>query len=458
MLQDINKDPNKIGEEINSLLEKTLSGSKILEKDIAKQPVVKLASRYWKKLGPGLVTGAADDDPSGIATYSQAGAGFGFQLLWLASFTFPFMAVVQEMCARIGLETGRGLAGNIRIHFPKRILYLVTALLFAVNTLNLGVDLGAMAKAAQLILPSVHFGLLIVVFSLVSLFLEIFTSYRQYTRYLKYLALILFSYVLATLCIKLNWQQVLTQAIIPSITFSREQLFIICGILGTTISPYLFFWQTAQENEEEICFGRKTIKQRIGMTNQEKKDMRIDVWSGMFISNLIMFFIITATAGTLYFNGIRIINTPQEAALALQPLAGNLAYLLFSIGIIGTGFLTIPILAGASSYAIAETFRWKEGLWRKLKDAYAFYGVIIISTLIGLLINFLGIDPIKALLYTAVINGLVAPVILVLIVSISSNKKIMGENANSPFTTFLGWLIAGLMVASGAGAIVSIFG
>ena len=396
----------------------------------------------------------ADDDPSGIATYSQAGAQYGFQLLWMASFTFPLMAIVQEMCARIGLVTGRGLAGNIRIHFPRWVLYLTTALLFFANTLNIGADIGAMAKSTQLIFPDIRFNTLVLAFAFVGLALQIFVSYEKYAKYLKYLALVLLSYVAVAISVNLDWRELLSHAFIPSFAFSREMIFLICAILGTTISPYLFFWQTSQEVEEGILKGQNTIRLRQeAVSKKEIKNMRQDVWSGMFLSNLVMFFIIAACAATLYQNGIVNINTAADAAAALKPIAGDQAYLLFTIGIVGTGMLAIPVLAGSASYAMSEAFGWKTGLYRKLKEANAFYGIIIIATLLGVAFNFMGIDPIKALLFAAMVNGLVAPVILTTIVILSRNKKIMGDSVNHPFITAMGVVVTGIMAFVGAATI-----
>jgi len=436
------------------ILDKTIDTSKqITELFISKKHIGK-AKNYWKSLGPGLTTGAADDDPSGITTYSQAGAAYGFNLLWLSAFTFPLMAIVQEMCARIGLVTGRGLAANIRQYYPKWVLLFATSLLFFANTLNIGADLGAMAKATQLLFPRFSFNTLILSFTILTLALQIFTTYEKYAKYLKWLALVLLSYVFSALTVNLDWQEVLQKAIIPTIAFSKDQIFLITAILGTTISPYLFFWQTSQEVEEQILGGKTTLKLRQEETTpKEVRNMRTDVWSGMFLSNLVMFFIIAACAATLFANGITNITSAEQAAAALKPLAGERAFLLFALGIIGTGMLAVPILAGSASYAISESFGWKLGLYRKLKEANAFYGVIIISTLIGVGINFLGIDPIKALIYSAMVNGLIAPVVLVLIVLMSSNGKIMGRWANGKLTALLGWLITLLMTAAGAATI-----
>lgn len=407
-------------------------------------------------LGPGLTTGAADDDPSGIATYSQTGAQYGFSLLWLAPLTFPLMALVQEMCARIGLVTGRGLAANIRHHFPKSILYISTWLLVIANTFNLGADLGAMAKTTQLLLPNWHFTVLIFIFALVTLLLQVFTTYEKYARYLKWLAMILLSYILSAFLSHLDWHAVLRGTFIPHITFSKDQIILICAILGTTISPYLFFWQTSQEVEEEVLAGQTTIAERQVTDAGQVKRMRVDVWSGMILSNMVMFFIIAACAGTLFRHGITNIQTASDAATALEPIAGHSAALLFTLGIIGTGMLAVPVLAGSSSYALAESFGWKEGLYRKLNQARAFYGAIIVSMILGLAMNFIGLDPIRALIYSAVANGVVAPVVLALIVILSSNRKLMGEWTNARATTWLGWLVVGIMVISGVAALYSL--
>src|SRR3989344_5510026 len=437
-------------------LEKTIDTSKLISETFVTKKQLGHARNYWKSLGPGLVTGAADDDPSGIATYSQTGAQYGFQLLWLAPFSFPLMAIVQEMCARIGLVTGRGLAANIRQYFPKWVLYLTTSLLFFANSLNIGADLGAMAKATQLVFPKLTFTSLIFAFTIFTLALQIFTTYDKYAKYLKWLALVLLSYVFSALTVNLNWGEIFKNTLIPTIVFSKEQIFLITAVLGTTISPYLFFWQTSQEVEEQILEGKTTLKLRQEETTPaEIKDMRLDVWSGMFLSNLVMFFIIATCAATLYASGITNITTASDAASALKPIAGNSAYLLFALGIIGTGMLAIPVLAGSASYALSESFGWKYGLYRKLREANAFYGVIIISTAIGVALNFIGVDPIKALIYSAVANGLVAPPILVLIVLLSSNNKIMGKDTNHKLVTVIGWVVVVAMAMAGLATILS---
>lgn len=439
------------------LLDQSIQRTQKLATTLPQSRIVKKSGRYWHMLGPGLTTGASDDDPSGIATYSQAGAQFGFGLLWLSAWTFPLMSIVQEMCARIGLVTGRGLAGNIRIHYSHRVLYACTALLFFANALNIGADLGAMAKAVQLMFPQISFSLLVIGFTVFSLGLQIFTPYARYARYLKWLALVLFSYVASAIMANLNWQEVLHHAWRPSIEFSKTHMILFSAILGTTISPYLFFWQTSQEVEGQIMNGKTTLRSRRTVTAPAAMSrMRIDVWSGMLLSNAVMFFIIAASGAVLYPNGIREIQTAAQAAEALRPFAGNASFFLFALGIIGTGLLAIPVLSGASSYAIAESFHWREGLYRKLGAASGFYGIMIISMLVGLAINFLGIDPIKALIYSAVANGIVSPVILFLIIRMSSNKKIMGRWKNKVYVSLIGWAVTGLMVVSGIAAIYSL--
>lgn len=448
----------KIASVPSVVLEGGIEVTRRLGKDAASLTRLKKAHSFWASLGPGLVTGAADDDPSGIATYSQAGAQYGLQLIWLAPLTFPLMSIVQEMCARIGLTTGRGLAGNIRINYAPWVLYLCAMLLFVANTINIGADIGAMATAVQLLFPTTDFIFLAIAFTVFSTMLQIFTSYERYAQYLKYLVLVLFSYVLSAFMTKLSLKDLFVHTFLPQITFTKDSFILITAILGTTISPYLFFWQTSQEIEEEIMKGKTSIRLREGTTNEDISRMRKDVWSGMFISNTVMFFIIAACAATLYANGIHNIETAAQAALALRPIAGDAAYFLFAMGIIGAGLLALPVLAGSAAYTLAETFKWRSGLYRKLKDARAFYGVIIFSMFIGLFINFVGIDPIKLLIYTAVVNGLVAPLILFLIVQMTSNKKIVKERVNHPLIAFFGWFITIVMVISGLVTIYVLFG
>ena len=437
-------------------LSNTIDRTEKFGKNLPKKLSLERYKNFWHALGPGLTTGASDDDPSGIATYSQTGAKYGFQFLWLAAFTLPLMAVVQEMCARIGIVTGRGLAGNIRKHYSKKVLYLCASLLFAANAFNIGADLGAMAKATQLLVPRANYVVLILGFTIVCLLLQVFTPYARYAKYLKWLAMVLLTYILSALLAHLHWGDILHHAVIPNFHFGSDQALLICAVLGTTISPYLFFWQTSQEVEEQILEGKTSLALRQVTTAPEIRKMRVDVWSGMILSNIVMFFIIAACGGILYAHGITEIVTAAQAAEALRPFAGNATYFLFAIGIIGTGLLAIPVLAGSSSYALSESFKWREGMYRKLKQAHAFYGVIIISMFVGLGINFLGIDPIKALIYSAVANGVIAPIVLVLIVTMSSNKKIMGEWVNKPYTTLIGWVVTLIMLVSGVAAIISL--
>jgi NRAMP (natural resistance-associated macrophage protein)-like metal ion transporter len=444
-----NKIVKTIAETPSKTIDSAIQTGKRFDKNIGNRETIKKAKKFWLALGPGLTTGAADDDPSGIATYSQTGAAYGFQLLWMAFFSLPVLATIQEMCARIGIVTGKGLAANIRLHFPKKLLYITTILLLLANISNIGVDLGAMAKAVQLLFPNLNFIFLLIFFTIFSLGLQIFLPYKKYARYLKWLAFVLISYILSTLSLHLNWGQILTQyAFIPSVHFTKESLFIICAFLGTTISPYLFFWQTSQEVEEKNGIEYKP--------KSEIKKMQTDVWSGMIFSNLATFFIVVACAATLFPKGITNINTAADAALALKPFAGNFAYLLFAIGIIGTGLLAVPVLAGSAAYAMSESLGWQVGLAKTLRQAKAFYGIIIFSVVIGFLINITGIPVIKALIWTAVINGIIAPTILIPIVILSSNKKLLGEHANKPITSIVGWVTTIIMGVVGIATIVSL--
>jgi len=409
-------------------------------------------------LGPGLTTGAADDDPSGIVTYTQTGASYGYSFLWASFLTFPIMAVVQEMCARIGVVTGRGLGGSIRLHFPKWVLYTIAFLLFVANTFNIGADLAIMGRVANRLGPIFTPIVYILLISVFTVGLQIFTSYKDYAKYLKWLALVLVSYIVATFNIHVDWKTVFTNTFVPHLTFDKGTLFLFTAIIGTTISPYLFFWQTSQEVEEQILAGKRTVKQRQAQTTaQDIKEMRTDVWTGMFISNIVMFFIITASAATLFANGVFNISNGADASEALRPFAGNASYILFAVGIIGTGLLAMPVLAGASSYVISESFGWPEGLYRKFKQAHAFYGIIIVSMILGIIINLFQIDAIKALLYSAAINGIIAPIVLVMVVALSSNKKVMGTWVNKKSTRAIGWLVVVLMSLVSIGGILSLF-
>ncbi len=403
-------------------------------------------SKIWKNLGPGLVTGASDDDPSGIATYSQAGAKFGFQFLWLSIFTFPLMAIVQEMCARIGLVSGKGLTKNIKENFSRPVLYFIVLLFIIANTFNLAADLGAMASVSQLLLPSISFVNYLIIFAFISLLLQIFLNYQQYSKYLKYLAFSLLSYIVCAIFVNFNWSEVLYFTFLPTLHFSKSEIFLVCAILGTTISPYLFFWQSDTEVEEK----RQVSKQII-------KNMRSDIWSGMFFSNLIMFFIILICGATLYKNGVTNIETVKDTAEALRPFAGNFAYLLFALGVIGTGLLAVPILSGSIAYAVCESLDIGFGLNKKWWEAKIFYGIIVTIVFLGVILNLFSFNPINMLIYSAVLNGIIAPFILYFIVSISSSSKVMGAFTNSTITKFFGWLTIFLMAMTSIAAVFSIF-
>lgn len=409
-------------------------------------------------MGPGFITGASDDDPSGIGTYAQTGAQFGYTQLWTAFFSFPFMTIVQEMCGRIGMVTGKGLAGVIKTHYAKSVLYVAVLLLVVANTINIGADLGAMASSAQLLvgIPFIYWllGLTIVV-----LLLEIFIPYPVYARILKYLTFSLFAYIIAAFAIKQDWSKIVYATFIPTLSFNKDYLLNIVAILGTTISPYLFFWQADEEVEEEIEHHklRAMGKGIPRVNNRDIGEMRFDTIVGMFFSNLVMFFIIVTTASTLGSHGINTIQTADQAASALRPIAGDFAFLLFAAGIIGTGLLAVPVLAGSAAYALSETFNWKEGLGKSFTQAHGFYGVITLATLIGLLVNFTPIKPFQMLYYTAILNGICAPPLLVLIMLIGSNKKIMGKYTNGPLSNGMGWIITGLITLSVVFMIVSLF-
>lgn len=430
---------------------------------VAARPGVRgFVARYFRSLGPGLTTGAADDDPSGIGTYSQQGAQFGFQLLWLSVFTFPFMAIVQEMCARIGIVTGQGLAANIGDRYPRGILFTLCGLLLVANTLNMAADLGAMAAALRLLVPGLHPIAGVVAFAALSVGLQIVLSYQRYARVLKYLTLVLFSYVVTAFVIPIDWSHALAHAFVPTITVSRDQIMLICAVFGTAISPYLFFWQTSQEVEEHrlargedhLASAHRGCAQDTTEMRADIRRMRVDVWSGMFFANVVMFFIVLTCAATLNANGLTDIATAEQAAAAIRPLGGTLAYVLFAFGIIGTGLLALPVLAGSSAYAVAESLDRKAGLHFKLREAGAFYAVIVVSMIIAVIATTAGLDPIRGLVISAMVNGMIAPVVLFFVVRISSSMVAFG---NHRLTTIGGWLITGIMAVAGAGALVALF-
>lgn len=405
--------------------------------------------KFFRVAGPGIITGAADDDPSGIATYTQTGAKFGYGQLWTMIFILPFMVAIQEACARIGATTGHGIAAAIRTHKSKKVLFFSLILVVAANTLNIGADIGAMGAAAGLILP-VDFTILVLFFTALILFLEVFTSYRTYARILKWLVLALIAYPATLLLVKQPWGELLHSTFMPSLRFDFDFLFLITAVLGTTISPYMFFWQASEEVEEE--HARHMI--RHGKPRLSKKFMRlirIDNFTGMFFSNLAAWCIIVVAATVLHAGGITEIKTAADAAAALEPLvqtfpnSGFLAKLIFATGIIGLGLLAVPILSASASYALSEALNWKAGLNLKFKQAHGFYGIITIATLIGLGINFIGIDPVQALVFTAVFNGIAAVPLIFVIASIAQDEKIMGKYKSGPLSRIFVWGTFALM-------------
>ena len=399
---------------------------------------------FWKILGPGLVTGASDDDPSGIATYSQAGAGYGLSTLWTALITFPLMASIQEMCARIGLVTSRGLAGTIRTNYSKPVLYLMLFFSFPAIIMNIGADIAGMGAVGNLLIPSIKATYFSLAFTLVLLVLIVYLPYQKIAAILKYLCLVLLVYLIVPFLYRQNLPAILKATFIPKIKFNKDFIGILVAILGTTISPYLFFWQTTMEAED-----MKKRKIYIVVNKKIMNEMKQDVDFGMLFSNLVMFFIILTTGSVLFNANIHQIDTVEQAAQALRPLAGNAAYLLFAIGILGTGFLAIPVLSGSLSYIFTESFGWKEGLDKKFHNAKAFYIIMAISLILGLSLNYIGISPIKALIYSAILYGLTAPVLIALILHISNNKKIMGKNTNGKVSNILGSAAFILMTIAG---------
>jgi NRAMP (natural resistance-associated macrophage protein)-like metal ion transporter len=403
--------------------------------------------RFLRILGPGFITGASDDDPSGIGTYATAGALLGFSTLWTALLTLPLMAAVQFLCAKVGMVTGKGIAGVIGEHYSKRVLYATAFTLLVANTVNAGTDIGAIAAAINLLVP-VPIAVLIVPVTAIIVAVQVWGSYRLIARTFKWLTLSLLAYVGAALLAKPDLGEVLRGTLFPQVHWNAAYLSTLVAILGTTISPYLFFWQASQEVEEQIAMGRKRLWQRKGATDNELRYAAWDVGIGMFFSNAVMYFIILASAATLFRSGKTDIQTAAEAAQALQPLAGRAAEVLLALGLIGTGFLAVPILTTSSAYALAEALRWRHGLDRKPAEARQFYLLIALSTFAGMLINFLGINPIRALFLTAILNGLLAPPLLVLILSVANNKKIMGNRTSGLAVNALGWATAAVMTAA----------
>jgi len=405
-----------------------------------------------QSLGPGIITGAADDDPSGIATYSVAGAQLGTKLLWTALVTWPLMAAVQMMCARIGKVTGQGLAANFKHRFPKWILLVFVFALLAANTINIGADLAGMADAAAM-LSGINSRWFVVVFALSISWATVRLQYKQIAKVLKWLVLVLFAYPITAFVVGANWGEVMRDTFVPSMPHSREGWATLVAILGTTISPYLFFWQASEEVEEEKSEGQSTLALRRGATAAELGLRNVDVGVGAFFSNMVMFFIILATAVTLNRHGITQIETSRQAAEALRPFAGRFATTLFTLGIVGVGFLAIPTLAGSAAYAFAETLGWRQGLNMKLRQARWFYALILVSTGVGVALDFIGINPVKALYWTAVINGLVAPFLLVAILVVAADKKLMQGQPSSR----LGWIVVAFTTAAMFAAGVAMF-
>ena len=399
---------------------------------------------FFSRLGPGLITGAADDDPSGISTYSVTGAAFGYAPLWTALFSFPLMTAVQMMCARLGMVTGEGLAGVIRRQYPRWVLWSACALLVIANTVNIGADLGGMGKVTEMVTGISSYYWTPFYALLIGSFL-IWSSYYTIARIFKWLTLVLFSYVLAALFAKPDWGAVLRATFIPHIEWSATYWATLVGIFGTTISPYLFFWQASQEVEEERKEGELTVEARRGCTNAELRKSRTDTVTGMFFSNLIMYFIILTTAATLHAHGKTTISTAQDAAEALRPLAGAGAYWLFSLGLIGAGMLGVPVLAGSSAYAVAEAAVWEGSLADRRDRAREFYGVIAVGLALGLALNYAGFNAVSMLFWAAVLNGVLAPPLIVIVLLLTSNPAIMGKRSNPRWLAILGWITVGVM-------------
>ena len=414
--------------------------------------------KFLSILGPGLTTGAADDDPSGIATYSQTGAQFGYGQLWTAFYMLPFMMGVQEACARIGMVTGKGIAAIVKEHYNAKILYSVVSLVVIANVINIGADIGAMAAAAKLIIP-LPFAVWTLLFTASILILEIFTTYKVYARILKWLALSLLAYPVTVFIVQMPWLTVLKATFIPHIEFSFAFFFIITGVLGTTISPYMFFWETSQEVEE--VKEKKWIKNGLPSIRKSNiRSMRIDNNAGMIISEITTWSILVVAGTVLHNSGVTDIKTAADAAKAIEPLvhsfpySGYLSKLIFSVGIIGLGFLAVPVLSGSAAYAVSEAVNWESGLNLKLKRAHGFYGIITIATLIGLIINFVGINPVKALVYAAVLNGVAAVPLIFLIIKISANNKIMKEYKSGLLSKVILWIT---FLAMGSAAIAMFY-
>jgi len=399
---------------------------------------------YLRVLGPGIITGASDDDPSGIGTYSSVGAMFGFAILWTAAWLLPIMLAVQEACARIGIVANHGLANVIQKHYGKKIVLGIVSILIIANVVNIGADLGAMAASLKMLTGAdIYFGA--VLFALVIILMEIFFQYHVYVRILKWLTLSVFAYIFAGFMAHPDWLEVLKNAFVPTMRFNANYVFALIAIFGTTITPYLFFWQASEEVEENKLLKLKWTKR---LTHIRVREMRTDVGAGMLLANIVFFFIILTTAQVLFKNGITNIGSAEQAAQALRPFAGDFAYMLFALGIIGTGVLAIPILAGSGAYALCEVMKWREGLELKFSRAKGFYLIIAFSIIVGLGINFIGIEPIKALYYAAYLNGIIALPLLIAIMIVGNDKRIMGTETHPRWVKFFGWLAVAFMSAA----------
>ena len=401
-------------------------------------------------LGPGLITGASDDDPSGIGTYTTAGASLGFAMLWTAILTLPMMAAVQFICAKIGMVSGMGLAGALRKHYPSWLVYSAISLLLIANTITAGVDIGAIAAAINLLIP-IPTILLVPLIAVGIVALQVWGSYSFIVRTFKWLTLTLFAYIIAAFLAKPHWGEVLKATFIPTLRFDNQYMTTLLAILGTTITPYLFFWQASQEVEEELQMGRVTLAQREGASDKELKFAEIDIDVGMVFASLVFYFVILASAATLHTSGNTKIETAVEAAQALRPLSSGVASILFALGLIGSGVLAVPVLTSSSAYALCETFKWKSGLSEKLRGATRFYAIIAVSTLVGAIANVLKIPPVTALFWAAVMNGILAPPLLVIIMLVSNNRKVMGARVNGLLTNFIGWATVAVMAAASLG-------
>ena len=403
----------------------------------------------WRKLlhvlGPGLITGASDDDPSGIATYSQSGAQFGYSMTWLMLFTWPLMAAIQEISARIGRVTGKGIAANLREHYSVWLLRPIVTLLLIANFINLGADLGAMGDALRLLIGGPR-GFYVILFAAACTTLEIFSSYERYVKILKWMTLSLFAYVATALIVHVPWGEVAYDTIVPQMSWQKDYIVVIVAVLGTTISPYLFFWQSSEEAEDErVDPAARSLIERPEEARREIRRIEIDTYVGMGLSNLVAFFIMVTTAATLHANGVTDVQTSEQAAEALRPIAGQFAFIIFALGILGTGLLAVPVLAGSSAYALAEAMRWQAGLGRSPSEAKQFYATIVGGTLIGVSINFVHIDPIKALFWSAVINGVVAVPLMVVMMIMTMQPKIMGQFTLPRPLWAIGWLSTAAM-------------